>query len=843
MYETFFGLERRPFLAVPDTDLFFSTASMSETRQTVERIVRRGEGISLVFGESGTGKTLLLRLLRKSLDAEFTVSLLFNGRLETPKAFLQQVLFDLRLPFSNADETELRLALWDFARQEATPGFVLLIDDAQHLSNSVLAEIRLLMNCDDGAVPFFRVVLAGTAELEDNLTNPSLDAFNQRVVSRSYLDTLTREETVNYVSWQTNISRLRGRESGFELGLNELDYSGRHGEIRRLDAPHGFKTESIFTDGAKRLIYQLTDGLPRLINQLCDAALVLAAERISRSVDEALLQTAWAQLQQIKIELPVSKDDSLQTESLDEQIARKRSTLVLKEFDALIEFGALEDPEPFPDVSPPSLCVLDECTPPPPENDWEISDIEELLQAETPIYVHALPILCDLDEEDSLTVPDEMVAGRIGPQNVSDPPFVEEDATGNDVEEISAAVEEQELVAETAVSEEGATIPLTNAQKTTGFVTTCRTIPYPVRRRRIEPDVPRKYRKHQISRNRLCVASLSLTSRSFELCDPWVGCLTTRLLFLPVYLSALPIAAELPTEETVPMDQETLEQYGREVLENHPPFVRKVPQYAYETPTETETESYPHPFYELPLSWSAPQSCDEFGYGIAYSDFLQRELAELETRDESQVAVAESAAAPISDSLIIRLALLPNRPMSMSSTTSLDERFDEWETVEKLFAPIEENSRWKRANRSISIRQIPDDDELTKKIEAVVYRITQAAAKIERAADVSENAGKKIERTAESVEAEVHTVLPSYKELFQQLSDFTEEITVLRMKSEARVFVFPSPILQKQDKCFPTFSVSETNESKPPRLGSPQALFEFPATETERRIDAKTLFQ
>ncbi len=909
MYETFFGLKRRPFLAVPDTDLFFSTSSISETRQTVERIVRRGEGISLVFGESGTGKTLLLRMLRKSLDVEYTVSLLFNSRLETPKAFLQQLLFDLRLPFANADETELRLALWDFARQETTPGLVLLVDDAQHLNISVLEEIRLLMNCDDGAVPFFRVVLAGTSELEENLTDPSLDAFNQRVVSRSYLDTLTREETANYVSWQTNVSCFRGREnSAFEHGLNEfVDNSGRLGDIRRLDTPHGSKSESIFTDGAKRLIYQLTDGLPRLINQLCDAALILAAERIARSVDESLIQTAWTQLQQLTDEpLSVPSDVSVPTnddspkESLDELIARKKSTLILKEFDSSIEFGTLDDSESEKNASPSTVRSPNEYKPPYPEDDWETDAAENHAPSEEPIRLSDLPVgddspssendpetescfvdtealFCGIESPASVREAfnpeldealDEMVVGRIGPADTLPDSCVAEESAA-EIEEVEEEPElplpgpqlpvlEVSTLEETALEEtalEDTVLEDTTLEDTTLEVADLETIsvrrrlPHPVRKRRIEPDVPRKYSKHPFRRNGIHPVSLSLTCRVFEASDDWIACLSTRILLLPVYLSTPPTVAELPLAETAPMDQETLEQYNREVLDGRPPFVRREPHYAYQTTSETplESESYPHPFYSLPLNWVAPDPVGEHGYGVAYDEFLHRKQAESEYRTDVSSSNVEPTSQPvvsqIPESPVVRLTLTPGSMFALS-TTSLDEHFDEWEIVGKRFVPFEEIYRseasGKQQRNAPVQRPLPDDDELTKKIEAVVLRITQAAEKIERAADVSENAGQLVRRAAEYVETEVQAAIPTYKEFFQELSDFqrtiSEEVAVLRMKNEATVAA-------RKESNFLTFPISEGKEPKSSRLGSPQALFEISNVETERRIDAKTLFQ
>jgi len=807
MYETFFGLGRRPFLAVPDTDHFFSTDSINETRQTVERVVRRGEGIALIFGESGTGKTLLLRMLRKTLDVEYTVSLLFNGRLETPKAFLQQVLFDLRLPFANADETELRLALWDFARQESTSGFVLLIDDAQYLGGAVLEEIRLLTNCDDGAAPFFRVVLAGTPDLEEKLTNPTLDAFNQRVVSRSYLDTMTREETTNYVSWQTNVSRLRRNEP------EQL------GEFRRLDGPHGTKSESIFTDGAKRLIYQLTDGLPRLINQLCDTAMVLAAERILHSVDESLIQTAWTHLQQIPDKPSVSPsdvsepvDDGRPAETLDELLARKKATLVLKEFDSSIEFGTLEDTEPVTNN------LLD---------DGETDEEEKFIQLAEPIYVLAQPVTFEQPSPLENESAEDAVSVDSADRNI---PFPDNGAVGS--QEVFSPDRDEMVAGKTSPENITDVCDPDNpgAVETPLFYVWRPQLPYPIRKRRIEQEIPRKYGKHRLERNRLHTVALSLTCRTFETGDSWIGCLTTRILFVPVHLSPLPVVTETTTEETTPMNPETLEQYGREVLEGRPPFVRKEPCYAYQTPAELPEESqlYPHPFYDLPLCWPTPKSRGEFGYGIAYSDFLQRELAAFKNGIGCPVSVVEPATVPV-----VRLALHPCRPMSVSPATSLDEPFEEREPVEKCFAPFEEVRRERKSNQNApNLRTLPDDDELTKKIEAIVLRITQAAEKIERAADISENAGQLVRRAAEHVETEVCAALPSYKELFRQLSDFSEEITAFRTQSESQATA-------KKEKSILTVIISEVEQTKPSRL----ALCELPNVEIERRIDVKKLFQ
>ncbi|MDR2116966.1 MAG: AAA family ATPase [Planctomycetaceae bacterium] len=364
MYETFFGLKRRPFLAVPDTESYFSTELMEESLRSIERTVRRGEGIALLFGDAGTGKTLLLRLLRDSLEADFTVSMISNGHLETVKSFFQQILYDLQLPFSGNDETELRFRLLDFARQNRT--CVILIDESQFLSTSVLEEIRLLMNCDNGATPLFRIVLAGTIEFEEKLTDPCLDAFNQRVVCRAYLDTFSREETRQYITQQTDLSQKQNdqfSESGF--GLVEWIKSSGGNEGRRIDSPHIRYHEPIFTENAQWQIFQLTDGLPRSINQLCDMALQIAAERKLRQIDENLVHRARMRLQQItgysEEQLTESIAETIKTssfENIDEIVARKKATFQLKTFDSPVEFGTLDDTE-FVDVTEKSVTEKD----------------------------------------------------------------------------------------------------------------------------------------------------------------------------------------------------------------------------------------------------------------------------------------------------------------------------------------------------------------------------------------------------------------------------------------------------------------------------------------------------
>ncbi len=332
MIETYFGLSRRPFLAVPDVHSYFPSETIDAARTNVLRCLNRGEGISLIIGPGGVGKTLLLRLLGLPFQLDYAVVNISNHRLKTPKAFLQQVLFELQQPFCGSEENELRLLLWDHLRRSSFPGVILLVDEGQTLSLSVLEEIRLMLNCDNGMFSRFRIAIAGTLELEERLTHPKLKAFNQWIVSRSYLEPLTRAETSEYILWQTQNAR-ETEPTQAESSAKPVRWTeSKSAREFRVDPPHHHSDQfPLFDDFARAKIHELTGGVPRLINQLCDHALVLACEtNRDKTIDEPLVRSAWARLQQIP----------------EQELINPLAAPTASSTENVIEFGTLDDDPP-----------------------------------------------------------------------------------------------------------------------------------------------------------------------------------------------------------------------------------------------------------------------------------------------------------------------------------------------------------------------------------------------------------------------------------------------------------------------------------------------------------------
>ncbi|MDX1947028.1 MAG: AAA family ATPase [Pirellulaceae bacterium] len=269
MYESFFQLSHRPFAAAPTAEAFVATRSADEARQTLIRTVERAEGPGLVIGPPGTGKSLLCQVLARHFVGRFHLAHLAGARLATRRALLQNILFELKLPYRGLDENELRLSLIDHLEpgEGSGEGLLLLVDEAHSLPLRLLEEIRLITNLVRDGQPRVRLILAGGMALEERLASPKLESFHQRIATRCYLQPLTRDETASYVEEK----------------------------LRRAGADPG----QLFTLEALRAIHTATDGIPRLVNQLCDHALMLAAVGGHRQLGPEGIEEAWADLQQL----------------------------------------------------------------------------------------------------------------------------------------------------------------------------------------------------------------------------------------------------------------------------------------------------------------------------------------------------------------------------------------------------------------------------------------------------------------------------------------------------------------------------------------------------------------
>jgi type II secretory pathway predicted ATPase ExeA len=284
MDATQFGLRRRPFPATPDSGCYYPATSHERALAQLLRGLDDGEGIQLLTGEPGTGKTLLCHALAERLGDERQVVFITNSHFASRAALLQAVLFDLSLPYEGRGEQEMRLALTDHLLKTYAAGqsTVLLCDEAHHLSADVLEELRLLGNVEARAGKALQAVLVGLPSLLERLKDPSLAALRQRLVGKVSLDPLPAHEAADYVQ-----HHLRAA---------------------------GARPEEVIAEDALALLVRSTRGVPRLLNQAAHVALRLAAEADAGQVDvEAVLEA----LSVVGLEAVEAPEDAAETTPAD----------------------------------------------------------------------------------------------------------------------------------------------------------------------------------------------------------------------------------------------------------------------------------------------------------------------------------------------------------------------------------------------------------------------------------------------------------------------------------------------------------------------------------------------
>ncbi|MCC6417703.1 MAG: AAA family ATPase, partial [Gemmataceae bacterium] len=246
MYETRYGFRRRPFPPTPDSTCYYPATSHERALTRLQRALADGEGMALLSGGPGTGKTLVCHRLLEGLGPDTASAFLTNSHFGGRADLFQALLYDLGQPYQGSTEQGFRLRLTDFLLQNYQAGrrAVLVVDEAQHLTPDLLEELRLLGNLEAGAGKAVQVIVAGQSDLLDTLRRPELQALGQRLLLRARVEPLGVEEAVDYL---------------------------RH-HLRAA----GARPERVMAEEALELLARQTSGVPRLLNQAAHHALALA---------------------------------------------------------------------------------------------------------------------------------------------------------------------------------------------------------------------------------------------------------------------------------------------------------------------------------------------------------------------------------------------------------------------------------------------------------------------------------------------------------------------------------------------------------------------------------------
>ena len=261
LYLAHFGLERSPFSITPDPRFFFPGAGRADLLRAIEYSVRHQEGIVVVTGEVGSGKTMLCRKLLDALPEGIESIYLANPSLrrrEITAALLRDL--DGRQRPDPLDGLQQVL----IARYMSGRRVMLVVDEAHVMPHESLEQIRLLSNLETGRHKLLQIVLFGQPELDGVLLDPRMRALRDRVVERFSLRALDRALVGDYLAHRMRVAGCAG--------------------------------ESPFGPAAVREIWNSAAGLVRRVNLLADKALLSAFVRNHARVDRRDVERARADL-------------------------------------------------------------------------------------------------------------------------------------------------------------------------------------------------------------------------------------------------------------------------------------------------------------------------------------------------------------------------------------------------------------------------------------------------------------------------------------------------------------------------------------------------------------------
>jgi len=262
VYHEYYGMTEAPFDITPNPRFLFYSAKHREAYNHLLYGIRERKGFVQLTGEVGAGKTTLCRAMLEQLDAHYSTALILNPVMN-PDQLMKAIAMEYGLPVNTLDRLETLAVINEFLLQQVERGkdTVLIIDEAQDLTDDLLEQVRLLSNLETDNRKLLQIVLMGQPELRDRLNAYKLRQLRQRITVRYHLRPLSRPEVEQYIRHRLEVSGANGR-------------------------PY-------FTQPAVWRVHKYSGGIPRLVNAVCDKALlagfVSQTERINwRMISRAI---------------------------------------------------------------------------------------------------------------------------------------------------------------------------------------------------------------------------------------------------------------------------------------------------------------------------------------------------------------------------------------------------------------------------------------------------------------------------------------------------------------------------------------------------------------------------
>lgn len=291
MYEKFYGLREAPFNLTPDPAFLYLNRRSKDALDRILYGIKRREGFAIVVGDVGTGKTTLCWALLDRLASQNICTALVQNPMLSEIEMLKAILQDLGVRPQDPPDSEngkSKMALQDIFNTDWMDGMtkkqlldrlnmflavraqedvftVLIVDEAQNVSITLLEQLRLLSNLETAKKKLLQIIFVGQLELDKKLRSNELRQLNQRISVRFETKPLSQEDTERYIR-------------------HRISMAGGAPKLR-----FGARAFSSICDHSK--------GYPRLINLICDRALLEGYTERTYTITPRLVRQAAHSLQ------------------------------------------------------------------------------------------------------------------------------------------------------------------------------------------------------------------------------------------------------------------------------------------------------------------------------------------------------------------------------------------------------------------------------------------------------------------------------------------------------------------------------------------------------------------
>ncbi|MFO7752500.1 MAG: AAA family ATPase [Desulfobacteraceae bacterium] len=265
MYTSFYQLNKKPFEISSDPSFMWFGEKHKEALATLRYGILNNKGFLLLTGDVGTGKTTLINALLKKLSRNVICISVSDPNLETLD-FINYIAscFGMKKEFSSKGQFLIEFRKFLLKSHQAGKKVLMIIDEAQLLTDDLLEQIRLLSNIDMAETKLLNIFFVGQNEFNHILLKTNNRAVRQRITLNYNIDPFTPDETGTYIRHRLKIA----------------------GAVK-----------DIFTSKAVQKIHLYSGGFPRRINIICDHCLLSGYVNDKRIIDESIVTECSRELE------------------------------------------------------------------------------------------------------------------------------------------------------------------------------------------------------------------------------------------------------------------------------------------------------------------------------------------------------------------------------------------------------------------------------------------------------------------------------------------------------------------------------------------------------------------